>query len=89
MIRLNRTHSFSHFKFTSKIFQVTLCPLEKFPANQAKFAQFAQKIPRIMLHLHYLFIQYTLFSDACPVRELSEIPANQAEFAQFTHRLRE
>ena len=86
---LNRTHSFSHFKFTSKIFQVYALSFGKISSKSSKICSICPKILQIMLHSHYLFIQYTLFSDACPGRELSKIPANQAEFAQFTHRSHE
>ena len=91
MVRLNRTHSFPHFKFTSKIFQIYALSFGKrqselyIPCNSPPTPP---KIPRIMLNSHNLFIRYTLFSDGCPGRELSEIPANQAEFAPFTHRSR-
>ena len=40
---LNHTHSFPHFKSTSKIFQIYACLLAIIPANQVKFAPFALK----------------------------------------------
>ena len=63
MIRLNRTHLFLHFKFTSKIFQIFVFwqNLERIiqilrnspqnPANNAKFAPFIDPL-------------YFMFSDA-------------------------
>ena len=44
----------------AKFFKFTLCLLAKFPVNYTNSVQFAPKIPRIMLNLHHLFIQYTL-----------------------------
>ena len=41
IVRLNRTHLFSVFKFTSKIFQIYVLSFgKKFPANYTNFAQF-------------------------------------------------
>ena len=58
----------------------------KISSKSCKLGAICPHSLRMTQNLHYLFIQYTLSSDTCPGRELSEIPANQAEFVQFTHR---
>ena len=91
MVWLNHTHSFPHFKFTSKIFQIyalsfgkisselckfrAICPTDS--ANNAKFTPFFN---------HPIYFVSRCLTDG---RELSEIPVNQAKFAPFTHKSRE
>ena len=88
MVRLNRTHLFLHFKFTSKNFQIyilsfgknfqqimqILCNSPQNPTNDARFAPFIDPT------IHYAFRCLTIG------RELSEIPVNQVKFTPFAHK---
>ena len=58
MIRLNCTHLFSHFKFTSKIFKIYTLSFSKMSSESSKIPSICPKIPRIMLHSHYLYFLF-------------------------------
>ena len=92
MVQFNRTHSFSHFKFTKQnfsIFQIYALYFGKISSELCKIHSIRSHTPQMMQNSHHLFTHLPYVSDACPSRELSEIPANQAKFAPFTHKFRE
>ena len=87
MVRLNRTHSFPHFKFTSKIFQIYALYFGKNSSESSRIRSIRPHTPRMMQNSHHLFTHYILCFRCLTIgRELSEIPANQAKFASFTHK---
>ena len=89
MVQLNRTHSFPHFKFTSKIFQIYALYFGKISSESSKIRSIRPHTPQMMPNSHPLFTHYILCFRCLTIgRELSEIPANQAKFAPFAHKSR-
>ena len=90
MVRLNRTHSFLHSKFTSKIFQIYVLSFGKISSELYKFSAIhpKKKILRIMHNSHRLSTIHYTFRCLTSGRELSEIPVNQAKSTSFAHKSR-
>ena len=87
MVRLNRTHLFPHFKFTSKIFQIYALYFGKISSESSRICSIRPHTPRMMQNSHHLFTHYILCFRCLTIgRKLSEIPANQAKFAPFAHK---